>query len=132
MHSRWPRLRALFCLLLIVQHVSGEVFRVVPRADDNPEKTTAIDSSTTSTRGHSTATKTSEVSARQTELSDASESQSQTESISVTATETEKTQSSDPASTSTDGSLESGLDDSSYYNGIDRRKTLIGTLANIF
>ncbi|KAF5696724.1 hypothetical protein FGLOB1_13299 [Fusarium globosum] len=116
MHSRWPRLWALFCLLLIVQHVSGEVFRVVPRADDNPEKTTAIDSSTTSTRGHNTAAKTSEVSARQTELSDASESQSQTESISVTATETEKTQSSDPSSTSTDDSLESGLDDSSYYN----------------
>lgn len=131
MHSRWPRLWALFCLLLIVQHVSGEVFRIVPRADDNPEKTTT-DSSTTSTRGHSTATKTSEVSARQTEFSDASESQSQTESISVAATETEKTRSSDPSSTSTDGSLESGLDDSSYYNGIYRRKTLIGTLTNIF
>ncbi|KAF5973608.1 sulfite exporter family [Fusarium coicis] len=116
MHSRWPRLWTLFCLLLIVQHVSGEVFRIVPRADDNPEKTTAIDSSTTSTHGPSTATKTSKVSTRQTELSDASESQSQTESIVVTATETEKTQSSDPSSTSTDGSLESGLDDSSYYN----------------
>ncbi|EGU85785.1 hypothetical protein FOXB_03633 [Fusarium oxysporum f. sp. conglutinans Fo5176] len=116
MHSRWLRLWALFCLLFIVQHVSGEVFRIAPRADDNPEKTTAIDSSTTSTRAHSSATKTSEVSARQTELSDASESQSQTESISVAATETEKTQSSDPSSTSTDGSLESGLDDSSYYN----------------
>ncbi|EWY98102.1 hypothetical protein FOYG_02749 [Fusarium oxysporum NRRL 32931] len=116
MHSRWPRLWALFCLLFIVQHVSGEVFRIAPRADDNPEKTTAIESSTTSTRAHSSATKTSEVSARQTELSDASESQSQTESISVAATETEKTQSSDPSSTSSDGSLESGLDDSSYYN----------------
>ncbi|KAF4498310.1 sulfite exporter family [Fusarium agapanthi] len=116
MHFRWTRLWALFCLLLIVQHVSGEVFRIVPRADDSPEKTTATDSSTTSTRGPSTATKTSEVSARQTEVSDASESQSQTESISVAATGTEKTQSSDPSSTSTDGSLESGLDDSSYYN----------------
>ncbi|KAG5747490.1 hypothetical protein H9Q70_009828 [Fusarium xylarioides] len=114
--SRWPRLWALFCLLLIVQHVSGEVFRIVPRADDNPEKTTTIDSSTTSTRGPSTATKTSEVFTKQTELSDASESESQTESISVAATETEKTQSSGPSSTSTDGSLESGLDDSSYYN----------------
>ncbi|KAF5537331.1 sulfite exporter family, partial [Fusarium napiforme] len=116
MYSRWPRLWALLCLLLIVQHVSGEVFRIVPRTDDNPEKTTAIESSTTSTHGPSTATKTSKVSAKQTELSDASESQSQTESISVTATETEKTQSSGPSSTSTDGSLESGLDDSSYYN----------------
>lgn len=122
MHSRWLRLWVLFCLLFIVQHVSGEVFRIAPRADDNPEKTTAIDSSTTSTRAHSSATKTSEVSARQTELSDASESQSQTKSISVAATETEKTQSSDPSSTSTDGSLESGLDDSSYYNGIARQK----------
>ncbi|KAF5232383.1 hypothetical protein FANTH_13002 [Fusarium anthophilum] len=116
MHFRWARLWALFCLLLIVQHVSGEVFRIVPRADDSPEKTTATDSSTTSTRGPSTATKTSEVSARQTQVSDASKSQSQTESISVAATGTEKTQSSDPSSTSTDGSLESGLDDSSYYN----------------
>ncbi|KAF5639887.1 sulfite exporter family [Fusarium sp. NRRL 52700] len=116
MHSRWSRLWALFCLLLIVQHASSEVFRIVPREDISPETTTAIDSSTTSTRGHSTATKTSDVSARQTELSDASGSQSQTGSISVAATETEKTQNSDPSSTSTDGSLESGLDDSSYYN----------------
>ncbi|KAF4957566.1 hypothetical protein FGADI_3034 [Fusarium gaditjirri] len=116
MHSRWLGLWALFCLLSIVQQVSGEAFRIAPRADDNPEKTTAIYSSTTSTRGHSSATKTSEVSERKTELSDSSVSQSQTESISVAATETEKTQNSDPSSASTDGSLESGIDDSSYYN----------------
>ncbi|KAF9766204.1 hypothetical protein IL306_001410 [Fusarium sp. DS 682] len=116
MQSCWPRLRALLCLLFIVQVVCGEVFRIAPRADDNPERTTAIESGTTSTRGYSSATRTKELSVKQTESSEATGTQSQKDSISVTATETDKTQSSDPSSTSTDGSLESGLDDSSYYN----------------
>ncbi|KAF4968242.1 hypothetical protein FSARC_4333 [Fusarium sarcochroum] len=111
MLSRWPRFWALLCLLLVIQHVSGEIFRIAPRAgDDEPQKTTEIDSGSTSTREHTRATKTTEASETKTEASAITNSKSETESISVTATETEETETSDPTSTSTI------LDDSSYYN----------------
>ncbi|KAF4457564.1 hypothetical protein F53441_614 [Fusarium austroafricanum] len=116
MLSRWSRLWALLCLLLVIQHVSGEIIRLAPRADDNPEKTTALESGSTSTREHDIGTKTTEASAKKTESSKAKDSKSETDSISITTTKTDKTQTSDPTATSTDGSLESGLDDSSYYN----------------
>ncbi|KAH6964029.1 hypothetical protein DER45DRAFT_641520 [Fusarium avenaceum] len=117
MLSHWSRLWALLCLVLIIQQVSGEAFRIAPRADDeDQQKTTSIESASTFTRQHSSATKTAEASEKKTESAEVTESKSETESISVTASETEKTQSSDPTSTSTDSSLESGLDDSSYFN----------------
>ncbi|CAJ0553733.1 Ff.00g122450.m01.CDS01 [Fusarium sp. VM40] len=117
MLSHWSRLWALLCLVLIIQQVSGEAFRIAPRADDeDQQKTTSIESTSTFTRQHSSATKTAEASEKKTESAEATDSKSETESISVTASETEKTQSSDPTSTSTDSSLESGLDDSTYFN----------------
>ncbi|KAF5668868.1 hypothetical protein FHETE_5134 [Fusarium heterosporum] len=115
MLSRWSRLWTLLCLLLVIQQVSGEIFRIEPRADEeNSQKTTSVESGSTFTRQQSSATKTAEASAKKTESAENSESE--TESISVTASETEKTQSSDPTSTSTDSALESGLDESSYFN----------------
>lgn len=117
MFSHWSRLWALLCLVLIIQQVSGEAFRIAPRADDeDQQKTTSIESASTFSRQHSSATKTAEASEKKTESAEATDSKSETESISVKASETEKTQSSDPTSTSTDSSLESGLDDSSYFN----------------
>ncbi|KAM0274092.1 hypothetical protein ACHAPA_001043 [Fusarium lateritium] len=117
MLSHWSRLWALLCLLLIIQQVSGEAFRIAPRADDeDQQKTTSIESASTFTRQHSSVTKTAEASEKKTESAEATSSNSETESISVTASETEKTQSSDPTSTSTDSSLESGLDESSFFN----------------
>ncbi|KAM0562209.1 hypothetical protein ACHAPJ_002654 [Fusarium lateritium] len=111
MLSHWSRLWALLCLLLVIQHVSGEVIRIAPRAgDDESQKTTEIDSGSTSTREHTRATKTTEASETKTEATAVKNSKSETESISVTATETEETQTSDPTSTST------LLDSDSYYN----------------
>ncbi|KAM5362503.1 hypothetical protein ACJZ2D_012493 [Fusarium nematophilum] len=68
MLPRWSRLWALLCLLLVIQHVSGEVFRIAPRQDDEePQSTTAIKSSTGSTRETARITKTAESSATETE-----------------------------------------------------------------
>jgi hypothetical protein len=108
----------LFCLLLVFQHVSGEAFRIAPRAgDDDAQKTTAVESGSTSTQTHSSTTKTTEALGKKTESSESTNSQSESEAISVTATESKKSERSDPTSTSTDGPFESGLDESSYYNG---------------
>jgi cytoskeletal protein RodZ len=117
MLSHWSRLWALLCLVLIIQQVNGEAFRIAPRADDeDQQKTRSIESASTFTRQHGSTTKTAEASEKKTESAEATDSKSETKSISVTASKTEKTQSSDPTSTSTDSSLESGLDDSSYFN----------------
>ncbi|CAG7557679.1 unnamed protein product [Fusarium equiseti] len=117
MLARWSRLWMLFCLLLVFQHVSGEAFRIAPRAgDDDAQKTTAVESGSASTQTHNSITKTTEALGKKTESSEPTNSQSESEAISVTATESEKSESSDPTSTSTDGPFESGLDESSYYN----------------
>lgn len=117
MFAPWSRLWTLLCLLLVVQLVSGDVFRIAPRADDEPQKTTAIESGSISTRAHSSTTETTAASGKKTESSEPTNSQSKSQITSVTVTETEKSESSDPTSTSTDGPFQSGLDDSSYYNG---------------
>ncbi|KAM0347107.1 hypothetical protein ACHAPU_005046 [Fusarium lateritium] len=119
MLSRWSRLWALLCLLLVIQQVSGDAFRIAPRAapradEEDTQKTTSLESGSTFTRQHSSDTETAKASAKKTESAETSESE--TESISVTASETEKTQSSDPTSTSSDSAFESGLDESSYFN----------------
>ncbi|KAF4338604.1 sulfite exporter family [Fusarium beomiforme] len=116
MQPRWSQLWTLLCLLFIVHVASGEVFRIAPRAEGNPEKTTASNPGTTSTHGYSGATRTKDISVKQTESSETTGTQSEKSSIFVTTTETDKTRNSDPSSTSTEGSLESGLDSSSYYN----------------
>ncbi|CAF3444913.1 unnamed protein product [Fusarium graminearum] len=117
MLAPWSRLWTLLCLLLVVQLVSGDVFRIAPRVDDDePQKTTAIESGSTSTRAHSSTTETTAASGKKTESSEPTNSQSKSEITSVTVTESEKSESSDPTSTSTDGPFQSGLDDSSYYN----------------
>ncbi|KAJ4141410.1 hypothetical protein NW768_000621 [Fusarium equiseti] len=90
---------------------------MAPRAgDDDTQKTTAVESGSTSTQTHSSITKTTDAFGEKTESSESTNSQSESEAISVTATESEKSESSDPTSTSTDGPFESGLDESSYYN----------------
>ncbi|KAF5026056.1 hypothetical protein F66182_1848 [Fusarium sp. NRRL 66182] len=112
MLPRWSRLWALLCLILVIQHVSGEVYRIAPRADDDErQRTAAIDSGSTSTRESTSITKVTETSVKETEESQVTGSESETESVSVTATETEETQTSDPTSTSTNA-----LDNSPYYN----------------
>ncbi|KAM0505050.1 hypothetical protein ACHAP8_002445 [Fusarium lateritium] len=119
MLAPWSRLWTLLCLLLVFQLVSGEAFRIAPRADDDePQKTTAIESGSTSTRAQSSTTETAETTGKKTESSQPTISQSKSEATSVTVTETEKSEISGPTSTSTDGPFQSGLDDSSYYNGI--------------
>ncbi|KAI1072585.1 hypothetical protein LB507_002696 [Fusarium sp. FIESC RH6] len=117
MLARWSRLWMLFCLLLAFQHVSGEAFKIAPRAgDDDAQKTTVVESGSTSTQAHNSITKTTEALGKKTESSEPTNPQSESEAISVTATESEKSKSSDPTSTSTGGPFESGLDESSYYN----------------
>ncbi|KAM0436879.1 hypothetical protein ACHAPT_002592 [Fusarium lateritium] len=99
----WSRLWTLLCLLLVIQQASGEIFRLAPRQDeDQPRKTTAIESDATA-RESEQATKT-EASVKKTEAREttSAEAESKTESVSVTTTESEgtETETADPTSTS--------------------------------
>ncbi|KAL3589186.1 hypothetical protein FPOAC2_11347 [Fusarium poae] len=127
MLAPWSRLWTLLCLLLVFQLVSGEAFRISPRADDDElPKTTAIESK----RAQSSTTETAEATGKKTESSQPTSSLSKSEATSVTVTATEKSESSDPTSTSTDGPFQSGLDDSSYYNGIVTSEQQLRVIAN--
>lgn len=119
MFFRWSRLWTLLCLLLVIQQVSGEIFRLAPRQDEEqPRKTTAIESDPT-TRESEQATKT-EASVKKTEAREttSAEAESKTESVSVTTTESEGTETETADATSTSGSLEDDAGfNSTLYNG---------------
>ncbi|RSL90496.1 hypothetical protein CEP51_000730 [Fusarium floridanum] len=107
MFFRWSRLWTLLCLLLVIQQVSGEIFRLAPRQDEEqPRKTTAIESDT-KTRESEEPTKT-EASVKKTEAREttSAEAESKTGSVSVTTTESEGTETETADATSTSGVLE--------------------------
>ncbi|KAJ4170047.1 hypothetical protein NW754_006188 [Fusarium falciforme] len=118
MFFRWSRLWTLLCLLLVIQQVSGEIFRLAPRQDEEqPPKTTAIQSDAT-TRESEQATKT-EASVKKTEAREttSAEAESKTESVSVTTTESEGTETETADATSTSGALEDDAGfNSTLYN----------------